>query len=213
MIGKPDVVVRLQQQAHHLGDDLVRPGRQAQRPLLSVLLWNVDPLDRSPPVALTAQCDDDRADLLQGHAVRGLTCDPWRHRPVVRVDAPIGHQLQLRIEQWSIQPFEWQSSFTALADDVRHRFGALHYACLPSPDTSITCAPLPCGRLSRPPWWDVTPRQLDLIPRQAAARDARQSAATACATVSTSASDKAWWTGIENMSSEARSARGQLLAA
>src|SRR5215470_13795171 len=66
MIGKLDVVVRLQQQAHYLGDDLVRPGRQAQRPRPSILLWNVEPLNRSPSVA---QCVDDCADLLQGHAV------------------------------------------------------------------------------------------------------------------------------------------------
>jgi hypothetical protein len=31
MLGEADVVVRLQQQAHHLGDQLVREGRQAQR--------------------------------------------------------------------------------------------------------------------------------------------------------------------------------------
>jgi hypothetical protein len=116
VIGGLDVVVRLQQQAHHLGDQLVRPGRQAA--LLPVLLQNVDPLDGRPSIALTTQSVDDHPDLLQRHAVHSLASDPRRHRPVVRVDAPVGHQVQLRIEQLSIQPFKWQSSFTALTDDA-----------------------------------------------------------------------------------------------
>jgi hypothetical protein len=43
--------------------------------------------------------------------------------------------------------------------------------------------------------------------------DTGQITATAWATVSTSASDNEWWTGMENMSSEARSEFGHLLAA
>jgi len=42
-------------------------------------------------------------------------------------------------------------------DDVQHRCGAPHYADLALLDPLITCAPSPCGRLSRPPWWDVAP--------------------------------------------------------
>jgi len=41
--------------------------------------------------------------------------------------------------------------------DIQRRCGLLHYAYLASLDIAITCAPSPCGRLSRPPWWDVTP--------------------------------------------------------
>jgi hypothetical protein len=33
----------------------------------------------------------------------------------------------------------------------------LHYACLPAFECPITWPPLPCGRLSRPPWSGVTP--------------------------------------------------------
>jgi hypothetical protein len=35
--------------------------------------------------------------------------------------------------------------------------GLLHYAYLASLDVAITCAPSPCDRLSRSPWWDVAP--------------------------------------------------------
>src|SRR5664280_3797520 len=41
--------------------------------------------------------------------------------------------------------------------DIKYRFGALHYAYLPVLRYPVTYAPLPCGRLSRPPWWVVTP--------------------------------------------------------
>ena len=43
--------------------------------------------------------------------------------------------------------------------------------------------------------------------------DTGQITATAWATLSTSASDNEWWTGMENMSSEARSEFGHLLPA
>jgi hypothetical protein len=156
-VGELGLVVGLQQQADHLGDQLVRPGRQAQRAQLPVGFRDVDPLDRPPPVALGAQRVDDRPDLGQRHAVHGLRCDPRRHRTLVGGDAPVGQQEQLRVEQLPIQPLKWQSPFTTLADDVQHRCGALHYAYLALLDPLITCAPSPCGRLSRPPWWDVAP--------------------------------------------------------
>jgi site-specific DNA recombinase len=57
--GKPRFVIRLQQEADHLANDLTRPGWQAERPELSALLRDVNPLDRREPVALVAQRIDD----------------------------------------------------------------------------------------------------------------------------------------------------------
>jgi len=62
-VGELDVVVRLQQQAHHLADQFVRPGRQAQRAQLPVLLRDQHPPHWTKPVTLEAHRLDDAADL------------------------------------------------------------------------------------------------------------------------------------------------------
>jgi hypothetical protein len=55
-------------------------------------------------------------------------------------------------------------------DAVQHRFGARHDACLPSLDCWITCAPAPCDRRSRSPWWDATPTTTMGTPSPAGSR-------------------------------------------
>ena len=74
--GESRLVIRLKEQAHHLADQLVRPGRQAERPQFAAFLRDVDPLDRAEPVALVAQRIDDAPDLAQRHAVRGFPGGP-----------------------------------------------------------------------------------------------------------------------------------------
>src|SRR6266566_8842969 len=62
-VGEPRLVVRLQQQAEHLLQQFVRPGRQPERALLvRSLLLDVDPPHRCPPVALRPERTDDRLD-------------------------------------------------------------------------------------------------------------------------------------------------------
>ena len=151
------LVVRLKQQAHHLTDQLVRPGRQAERPELAALFRDVDPLHRAEPVTLVAQRIDDAPDLAQRHAVRGLPGGPRRHRALVGVDPPVGQQIQLRVEQLPVQLLQRQAAPAALTQDTQHRFGALHYAYLPASKCPVTWPPSPCRRLSRPPWPGVTP--------------------------------------------------------
>jgi hypothetical protein len=46
---------------------------------------------------------------------------------------------------------------TGSVDDFHQGFGYLHYAYLPFRIVLDTCATLPCERLSRSPWWGVTP--------------------------------------------------------
>jgi hypothetical protein len=62
-VGELRLVVRLQQEADHFADKLVRPGRQPQRSFLPVLLGNIDSPDGLEPVALVAHRIDDAADL------------------------------------------------------------------------------------------------------------------------------------------------------
>ena len=149
------LVVRLQQQAHDFADELVRPRWQTKRALLPVLLWDVDALDGLEPVALVTQRVDDALDLAQRHAVRGFRVGSGRHRSLVGVDPPVGQQIQLRVEQLPIQLIQRQATPAAFTEDIQDRFGALHYAYLPVFGCPVTCAPSPCGRLSRPPWCGV----------------------------------------------------------
>ena len=157
VIGELRLVVRLQQQADHFAEQLVRPRRQTQRPLFPVLLGNVASPDGPKPVALVTHRVDDALDLGRRHAVRGFRVGSGRHRSFVGVDASVGQQIQLRVEQLSIDPFQRQTVPAAFTEDIQDRFGVLHYAYLAVLRCPATCAPSPCGRLSRPPWWVVAP--------------------------------------------------------
>src|SRR5664279_817810 len=136
-------VVRLEQQTHYLTDDLVDPGRHAQRTPGPVLFRDVHASCRGETVTLVAHRIDDAFDFARGHAIHCLLCDPGRHRALVRVDAPVGQQIQLRVEQLSIQFLTRQATPAAFTQDTQHRFGALHFAYLLVPRCPITCAPSP----------------------------------------------------------------------
>jgi hypothetical protein len=142
-VGERWLVVRLQQQTRHFPDELVRPGRQAQRPSLPVLLRDVNPACWGKSVALVAHRIDDAADLPQGHAIHGFLRGPRGHRALVRINSPIGQQIQLRVEHLSIQLTQRQAAPAALTQDTQHRFGVLHYAYLPVLDCPITWPPSP----------------------------------------------------------------------
>jgi len=51
--------------------------------------------------------------------------------PGVSSGSPVNkHQEQLRVEQLPVKTLHRQPSCTTLADDIQHRCGVLHYACL-----------------------------------------------------------------------------------
>ena len=143
--GELRLVVRLQQQAHHFAEQLVRPGRQAERAEFPVLFRDVDPPGRAEPVALVAHRIDDAADLAQGHAVHGFPGGPGRHRSVVGVDPPVGQQIQLRVEQLPVQLIQRQSLPAALTEDTQHGFGVLHFAYLSVPGVRSPVPLRPAG--------------------------------------------------------------------
>ena len=97
------------------------------------------PLDGLEPVALVTQRVDDALDLAQRHAVRGFRVGSGRHRSLVGVDAPVGQQVQLRVEQLPIQLIARQAAPAAFTEDIQDRFGALHYAYLPASISSHLC--------------------------------------------------------------------------
>jgi hypothetical protein len=118
-VGELRLVVRLQDQAEHFLQQLVRPGRQSQRTLLArSLLLDVAAPHRSPPVALLTEHADDRLDLAEVHAVHSLAGDPRGHRARIPVDLAVSEQVQVRVEQASVDPFQRQTPPAAITNDL-----------------------------------------------------------------------------------------------
>ena len=101
--GKLRLIIRLQQEADYLADQLIRPRRHAERASVSRSSSECRPAHWLEPVALVAHRIDDAPDLGQRHAVRGFPVGPGRHRPMVGVHPPVGQQVQMRIEQLPVQ--------------------------------------------------------------------------------------------------------------
>src|SRR6266700_5413410 len=141
--GEHRLVVCLQKEADHFADELIRPGWQSERSFLSVLLGDVGSLHWLEPVALVAHRINDAADPGHGHAVRGLPAGPGRHRSVVGVNPPVGHQVHLRAEQLPVQLVTRQAAPAALSEDIQNSFGFLHYAILPVIGYPVTWPPSP----------------------------------------------------------------------
>src|SRR6266498_106406 len=113
-VGELHVVVRVEEQAHHLGEQLVRPARQPQRTPLPIAFRDVGAFDRSPPPPFRTNRSDDVPDLVQGHAIHSLSADPRGHRTRIGVQPLVGQQIQLWVEQLSIQPLQRQAAPAAL---------------------------------------------------------------------------------------------------
>src|SRR5207249_3889405 len=50
-----------------------------------------------------------------------------------------------------------QATSASVSPDTQYRCGVSHLAYLTVAAYRVTCPPSPCGRLSRPPGWGVTP--------------------------------------------------------
>ena len=151
------LVIRLQDQAYHLADQLAGPRWQSQGPQLPVLFRDVDAAGRGEPVPLMPHQPDDLVDLPLGHAIGGFFAGTRRHRPVVRVDAAV-QQVQIPVEHLPVKLLARQALPAALAENAQYHFGFLHYASLMVINRSSPVPLRPVVRLSRSPdWADVTP--------------------------------------------------------
>src|SRR6266436_2834776 len=128
--GELRLIVGLKEQAHYFTDQLIRPGRHTEWTGFPIAFRDVDTTYWAESVALVAQLINDLVDLAQRHPVYGFPGDPGRHRPLVGVDAPVGQQVQLRVEQLPVQLITRQATPPALTEDTQHRLGVLHFACL-----------------------------------------------------------------------------------
>src|SRR5215210_273654 len=126
------LVIRLQDEADHLLHQLVRPRRDTERAQL-VRAWflDVDAPGRPPPVAFVTQSARDRLDLGQRHPIGGFSSRAWGESTIVAVDLLVGGEVQLGVEQESVDALQGQSPPAPLADDAQDRFGFTHLAHLP----------------------------------------------------------------------------------
>ncbi len=130
-VGELRLVVRLQDQAQYLLQQLVRPGRQPQRSLFHrILLLDVSAPYRGPSVTLLPERLDDGLDLAEVHAIHGLAGGSGGQRPLVTVELPIGKQEQVRVEQAPVDPFQRQSSPAAFTNDLQYGCGVSYLAYL-----------------------------------------------------------------------------------
>ena len=114
------VVIRLQQEADHFLQYLVRPCRQAQGALLRrVLLLDVDASHRGPAITFVTQRVDDRIDLRQRHGVDGFRGDARGHGAVIAVETPISMEIEVAVVELSIDVFQRASASATLSDDAQ----------------------------------------------------------------------------------------------
>ncbi|HMB08017.1 MAG TPA: recombinase family protein, partial [Isosphaeraceae bacterium] len=124
------LVVGFQDGPDHFLEKFVRPAWHPQRSQFSVLLRDVGPPHRLPPVAFLSHGVDDFINLRERHPVHGLLgCSP-RHRAIVGIEPRIGAKIQVALEQQSIDPFQWQSALPSISNDVQSCFGCTHHAYL-----------------------------------------------------------------------------------
>src|SRR6476661_9709229 len=79
-VGELHVVIRVEKHAYHLGEQLVRKGRQPQRASLPISFRDVNAFYGRPTPLFGPNDRDDTPDLVQGHTIHGVTGDPSGHR-------------------------------------------------------------------------------------------------------------------------------------
>ncbi len=146
--GELRLVVCLQDGAHDLLQQFVRPSRDAERTEFTSFLRDVGPPDGGPSMALVPQPVDDRIDLPPRHPVHGLCrCAPG-HRPRIAVDPTVGPQVEVRVVELSIDILQVETLLASLTNDGEDRFGVTHLAYLDFP---------PSDHLARFAMWPALP--------------------------------------------------------
>src|SRR5712692_11161465 len=102
MVAERRLKVRAQDHSDHFSEQFIRPNGQAERTLFSVLFRDVDASCWLPMIAFISQGFNDRIDFLQRHCVHGVLVDPWRENARVAVDFPVRFEVEISIEQLSV---------------------------------------------------------------------------------------------------------------
>src|SRR5438552_54277 len=117
MLAELDIKVGIQNHPHDFSDELIRPCGDTKWTFLPVFLGNPDSSCWFPVIPLMAKGLDNGIDFLQAHFIRCLLGDCARHCAVVAVDASIGFQIHLSIEQLSINTLYRQTAFASFTEN------------------------------------------------------------------------------------------------
>lgn len=129
VIAELNVIVGVQDQADHFRQEFVTPDGQTQRTLFPVALQDVDPTRRSPLIPLGAQRLDDGINLFQRYGINGFLIDAFCRGTCV-LGLSVSGQVEMLVEQLSIDTRQRQSSFASFTEKSQVRSGGLHFACL-----------------------------------------------------------------------------------
>jgi hypothetical protein len=77
-----------------------------------------------------SQLLDECRDLPPRHPVHGLVRCALGHGPLVRGQPGVGPQVQILVEELSIDPVQLQTTSASITDDGQRRFGVSHLAYL-----------------------------------------------------------------------------------
>ncbi len=130
VVAKLAVIVGREYHADDFREEFVTPNWQAKWPFFPIPLQDVDAFRWLPLIPFGTKRLDDRLDLLDGHRINGLAGYPSGHRSCVPVELSVSRQVQVGVEQLSIDALEWQAFLATFSEKSQVRFGALHCACL-----------------------------------------------------------------------------------
>src|SRR6266571_6330989 len=130
MVAERRLKVSAQDHSDHFSEQFVRPNGQAERTLFSVLFRDVDASCWLPVIAFISQGFNDRINFLQRHCVYGVLVDSGSESTRVSIDFAVGFEVQVSVEQLSVDTLERQTLFASLMNQFQVNVGVLHCAYL-----------------------------------------------------------------------------------
>src|SRR3954451_22471782 len=118
VLAKLRFVVCFQDGTHDFLQQFVGPDGNAEWSHLPIGLGNILPPLRRPSVSFMTYSVDDRRDLSLGHTVRGFCGHSSGHRTGVSKETPVRPQVQIRVEELSIDLLQWQPPAAPTSDDL-----------------------------------------------------------------------------------------------
>ena len=107
MVAELRFVKCLKNEAYYFFEQFVRPWGESEGAFLAIAFGNVDSFDWTPHVPLISQSFNDGRDFVHGHTISRFFRDPWCHGSLVPINLPVGHEIEVRVEQQPVHSFQW----------------------------------------------------------------------------------------------------------
>src|SRR5260370_33503610 len=102
MVAEHWLKVGAQDHSDHFSEQFIRPNRQTERALFSILFGDVDAACWFPVIAFISQGFNDRVNFLQRHSVNGVLIYSRSENARVSIDFAVGFEVQVSVEQLSV---------------------------------------------------------------------------------------------------------------